>query len=607
MSAEEFEALVRECEAHAKRDRDGYTRRVRTLALQGYGYVLLVLLALLGTTALLVWSLRFHGATYRVLALAGPLVLLSRCVFHALRVPTGRPEGLRLRRTDAPELFALIDQLTRSLHAPRLHGVLLTEDDNALAQSPRLGPLGWYRNYLLVGLAQMQTLSAEEFQALVAHELGHLSRQDGRLGAWIYRIRMTWMRLEVLLQLQGRWGTGLFEWFLARWWPYFDAYSSVLAREREYEADRFAARIAGSDAFARSLARTRVTGTFLAEKFWPIVYRGAEENPEPPRDVFMSQACMLAAGPAPEDVRRWLDAELRTRTNWHDTHPALAERLGAVGIVPYAIELGAMPQPTAAQRYLGARLEALTAALSRSWHKRVAAEWAERHGCMARRRARLCELAANADVAAAWERAEIVLDLDGEDAALPLLLDLVARVPDHAPVNWALGQILADRDDENAVAHLERAMVGEVRARPLGHEVIAKLLERLGRDAEAVVHRRRAWDATDGLYRATVERRDVGILDALLPHGLSSDVVTRVRDGLEKLRELRAVWLVRKQLAHMPESPLYVLGILPSARVGDADLQRIGQCIPLPGQVLVIVAGPILKRKLQRVPASRTL
>jgi len=108
LTAEQFEALVRECEAHAKRDPEGYARRMTALALAGYGYVWLVLVGLGGAIALLVWSLRFHGATYRVLALTAPFVLLFRVVLRALWVPSRRPDGVRVRRADAPELFALI-------------------------------------------------------------------------------------------------------------------------------------------------------------------------------------------------------------------------------------------------------------------------------------------------------------------------------------------------------------------------------------------------------------------------------------------------------------------------------------------------------------------
>ena len=211
LTAEQFEALVRECEAHAKHDPAGYARRMTALALAGYGYVWLVLVGLGGAIALLVWSLRFHGATYRVLALTAPFVLLFRVVLRALWVPSRRPDGVRVRRADAPELFALIARLARDLHTPRLHRVLLTDKGSAAPQVPRLGPLGWYRSYLLLGLVELQALSPEEFRAVLSHELGHLSRQHGRLTAWIYRIRGTWRRLTMLIEVRGRWGRQIAE------------------------------------------------------------------------------------------------------------------------------------------------------------------------------------------------------------------------------------------------------------------------------------------------------------------------------------------------------------------------------------------------------------
>jgi len=54
------------------------------------------------------------------------------------------------------------------------------------------------------------------------------------------------------------------------------------------------------------------------------------------------------------------------------------------------------------------------------------------------------------------------------------------------------------------------------------------------------------------------------------------------------------------------ESP-YVLGIVSSARVGWRDIGRIAARTRPPGQVLVTVAGPVLRGRLQRVPAARIL
>lgn len=58
-------------------------------------------------------------------------------------------------------------------------------------QHARLGVLGWHVNYLILGLPLMQAVSPEQFRAIVAHELGHLSRNHSRFAGWIYRVRLT--------------------------------------------------------------------------------------------------------------------------------------------------------------------------------------------------------------------------------------------------------------------------------------------------------------------------------------------------------------------------------------------------------------------------------
>ena len=131
----------------------------------------------------------------------------------------------------APKLFELIDEVCSQVDGPRLHNVLLTEDFNAgIVQTPRLGPFGWQRNHLLIGLPLLQALSPAEFRAVLGHEYGHLSGNHGRFSGWIYRVRQTWTQLLTTLHEQRRHFSFIFEWFLDWYAPFFNAYSFVLAR-----------------------------------------------------------------------------------------------------------------------------------------------------------------------------------------------------------------------------------------------------------------------------------------------------------------------------------------------------------------------------------------
>src|SRR5947208_2584067 len=82
---------------------------------------------------------------------------------------------------------------------------------------------------LLLGLPLMKSLTPAQFEAVLAHEFGHLAGGHGRVSNWIYRLRLSWARL--LSALEGRKaGSWLFLPFFNWYAPYFSAYSFPLAR-----------------------------------------------------------------------------------------------------------------------------------------------------------------------------------------------------------------------------------------------------------------------------------------------------------------------------------------------------------------------------------------
>ena len=174
-----------------------------------------------------------------------------------MRIPP--PEGIELRAADAPGSSRTIERLRERLDTPRIDHVLLDGDFNAsVVQTPRFGPLGWYRNYLTIGLPYMQALSPEELESVLAHELGHISRRHGRFTSWIYRLHVSWGRFAHELEETGVAGAGLARRFLAWYVPRLQACSVALMREHEHEADRAAADAVGAHVRrARSSASRR--------------------------------------------------------------------------------------------------------------------------------------------------------------------------------------------------------------------------------------------------------------------------------------------------------------------------------------------------------------
>ncbi|HMA44924.1 MAG TPA: M48 family metallopeptidase, partial [Gemmatimonadales bacterium] len=275
MTHEDYEALVQRLERYAKFHPRGYALRVGALSGFGYAYVWLVLVVaaglLLGFVRLgLRGELRGGGLFQITLS----LVLLVYTTVRALWVPFERPMGIPIGRAAAPGLMALVDELVGAVRAPPFDEVVVSGDCNAsVSQIPRFGLLGGYRNFLVVGLPLAHALTEEEFRAVLAHEVAHVSRAHGRFASWIYRVRTMWVRLSEQMQARRTWGAWLFEWFLRRWSPYFNAYSFVLARTQEREADRFAARAAGAAALGTALMKLEIIGACLERPFWDGVGR----------------------------------------------------------------------------------------------------------------------------------------------------------------------------------------------------------------------------------------------------------------------------------------------------------------------------------------------
>ncbi|MDQ2693832.1 MAG: M48 family metalloprotease, partial [Pseudomonadota bacterium] len=463
MSQDAFETLVKRLEDKARRHPRAYKFNVLLLALLGYGYLLAILGGCAGLIGLMAAGIATgHGGLLLLAKNLGlPLLILMGVVGRSLWVRLPPPDGIPVARAQAPALFAVLDDVRRRQRGPAIHRVLLTDEFNAgIVQIPRLGLLGWNRNYLLLGLPLLQACGVAQLTAVLAHEYGHLSGAHGRFGAWIYRIRNTWGSLAGRLDREGHWGSGLITGFLNWYAPFFNAYTFVLARANEYQADRAAADTAGSRHLAEALVDFRLKMRLLAERYWPQVYAAADRLPQPSLLPHRDMAAALAQRLAPEDAQTWLDAALAERTGLADTHPALADRLARLDEPPRLAD----PAPaSAAGQLLGDALPALTAALDQTWQQQVRAGWQERYHYVQTSTRRLQDLDERAAAVALtgdepWERARLVEEFRTPGEALALYEAILQADPRHAGAAFAAGRCRLALSDDAGLACLDRAM-----------------------------------------------------------------------------------------------------------------------------------------------------
>jgi Zn-dependent protease with chaperone function len=476
---------------------------------------------------------------------------------RSLWVRISAPVGIPLRREQAPALFETARRLSRSLRAPRVHEVVLDGSFNAsVVQIPRLGVLGWSRNYLTVGLPLLDALTPEQFVAVLAHEFGHLAGAHGRFRAWIYRLRTSWAQLPENLKKQKHRGWFLFAKFFAWYGPVFNAYTLVLARAQEYSADHHSAEVVGPMIAADALTAVAVGARGVTTKFWPSLLRTADTQPSPPSQPFTELERNLGGGFLDDEAKKALEAILAQKPSPSDTHPPLRDRLASLG------EKARLPGPikkSAAEQFVGNALVDLREALNRRWESEVTAPWKARYNQARASREKLLQLTEKSKVEKLstqemWQIAALTEAIHGADAAVPLYQQILLENEDHAAANFAVGRILLSRDDFNGVPMLEQAMELNSDFVPVGCALIQGFLWQHDREDDAEVVYRRAREHERIVALAGLERRRIHRRDRFIETGLDHATIAPIREELSKYPEVARAYLVRKEVIYSLKS-----------------------------------------------------
>ncbi len=494
MTQDDFELLVRRLEQEAARRPADYRRRLGALAFLGYGYIAATLVLLIGVVGLIAWWGTASHAAPLLAKVGWAFLALVLLVLRAMWVSLDPPQGRKLQRAQYPELFRLIETLRAKVAAPRLHDVLLTGDFNAaIVQYARFGVFWGTRNYLLIGLPLLYSLTREEFEAVIAHEFGHLSGAHGSFGAWIYRLRAGWARLLTALQTHSHWGAVLFTRFFKWYAPLFSAYSFVQARQQEYEADRISVALVGRQATASALLRVNTQAEFLNESFWPAIFRRADSDPTPTVSPFAMLGSSLKQRDPAVPAERALAKALAQQTGYADTHPCLADRLKALAVHPY------MPEPiesSAADQLLGWAAEDLQRELDERWRVAVQQWWAKRHQYANESRARLADLDTKAAIESLtdeehWDRARFTEEFGSTEAAMTLYVGILERNPQHVGALWRRGQLLLARNDPQGIEQLSAAARIDPKLEQPACAAVVGFHRRQGREIDAREFERR--------------------------------------------------------------------------------------------------------------------
>ena len=596
MDRADFIHLVRLSEHASADDSTRYRRGVALFAALGYAWVFACLLLAL---AVIAWGLTPLGQgrfqVGRVWALLFGIGLFW-VTLRALWVRFEAPDGLRLLPDDAPGLFKALDRIRAKIDGPPIHEVYLDDQFNAsIRQVPRYGLFGGAVNCLSLGLPLLMALERRRLLSVLAHEYGHLRGNHGRLSAWIYRTRLSWLRLDASLQRNEGPMALVSQAFFHWYFPRFAARTFALARQDEYEADRISAMLLGNAVAAEALTEIAIKGHWYAQAFWSGHWaRAAHEGTVAAPFVALRER--FREPPTPEFAREALRRALRQVSDVDDTHPVLRDRLEALDQKP------ALPSWSR-----GAALDLLTdpdkwvAHFDQEGRRRQADDWRQHHAYLGRMRERIAALAESAgrhNASEMVEWADLERRFDARAEVRERYERALRHTPDHAGALRGLVQTLAVSERAAGLALLEQLHASDPPSRWWAAQHAVESLENPDAgayDETALKHwRARRKDAEEAERRAWEEIVDTPFFSQIGQHDLSEFELGELRVDLSRCKPATRAWLVRKNLREFRWRRAYIVFIeLPELD----DEERYHLCralersLSLPGIALVLWAG----------------
>lgn len=262
------------------------------------------------------------GAAGILCAIAGAWLVFAllprRVKFEAPGQPLALDEHIRL--------CALVNEVAALTGEPTPDEIYLVPEATAFTFVRRKW-LGLKRLRIIgIGLPLLATFTREELAAVIAHEFGHHRGGDLRVTPWLTGTRRALARTLDDLADSILWLHLPFIWY-ARW---FLRVTFKLSREQELAADALAARTVGAEHMASALARLHQIGpqwsVYWEQEVLPVLSSGHRPPLLEGFSIFQREA-----SEQPALAKAFREARDRS-TSEHDTHPALSERLAALGI-----------------------------------------------------------------------------------------------------------------------------------------------------------------------------------------------------------------------------------------------------------------------------------
>ncbi|MEO0726320.1 MAG: M48 family metallopeptidase [Bacteroidota bacterium] len=297
------------------------------------------------------------------LASLGFLVLFFLIKFLFKTHKVDRSHLVEIKREDEPAIFALIDEIVTEVGTTFPKRVYLSADVNAAVfyDSSFWSMFLPIKKNLQIGLGLVNTVTAEEFKGILAHEFGHFSQRSMKVGSYVYNVNQ--IIHNMLYDNEGydkiiqnwasvTWYFAIFvmvaikivqaiQWILGKLYNLINLSYLSLSREMEFHADEIAAYSTGSSPLGQSLLRMDI-----AQQAFNVViqfYQNAVKSGTLSTNLYPEQQYALhflakenqipivdgLPQPESEDLHQFIKSKLIIDNQWA-SHPSTSDRVAAL-------------------------------------------------------------------------------------------------------------------------------------------------------------------------------------------------------------------------------------------------------------------------------------
>ena len=260
------------------------------------GLVLSVTLACIWAGGALIWYKPQLVTVITGVGLAafGLFLLVYMMKFLFRKEKKEEEKAIEVHPEDQPALFAMIDDIVKKTGTNFPHKVYLNHEVNASVSihTGYRSILYPRRKYLTIGMGLINSVTATELKAVLAHEFGHFSQKSMRVGVYVHqanyviydmvhnkgRYQASGDRKGIMgfLVHKASYVTGGIRWIQSKWYHVINRNFMALSREMEFHADTIAASVTGYEPLSSALLRLAFASHAMSEVLNLYEYKGAQ-------------------------------------------------------------------------------------------------------------------------------------------------------------------------------------------------------------------------------------------------------------------------------------------------------------------------------------------